>query len=297
MAGAIPGLATAPRIRLHLNVHQPIELVEMTLAFQGLGHEYQTYVKGLSLPNGESSKGSDVKLYITKIESNCILAEMAPALPLLGAMAPVFSDVNTVVDFVQNISQLIDWLRGVAKKKEPLTPEDVPHSKRKISNVRDIVRLIGKSSGSNLGLTALRYEESSGKDHAVLEMKFSDEECREAEVGAGRALQALDNRERADKEKVLMYFYQTNVEDPKVTGRTGDKAIIQSISPDPLSVYIIPELEQQKIRYVLDDKTHNPLHTGFVVDVNIENDRKGKPRIYRVIRVHEMIYDEPPLEG
>jgi hypothetical protein len=34
--------------------------------------------------------------------------------------------------------------------------------------------------------------------------------------------------------------------------------------PEPLSVYVIPETDQQKIRYVLDDKAHNPLHTGFV---------------------------------
>jgi len=34
-------LRRAPRMRLHFNVHYPIELVEMTLAFQGLGHEYK----------------------------------------------------------------------------------------------------------------------------------------------------------------------------------------------------------------------------------------------------------------
>jgi hypothetical protein len=132
----------------------------------------------------------------------------------------------------------------------------------------------------------------SGKDRAVLEMTFSDSACQEAERGAIRALQVLDGREKADLEKVLMYFYQTNIEDPKRAGRTGDKAIISSVSPEPLSVYVIPETDQQKIRYELDDKSHNPLHTGFVVDVNIENDRKGRPRIYRVLRVHDVIHDE-----
>lgn len=78
----------------------------------------------------------------------------------------------------------------------------------------------------------------------------------------------------------------------KSGGRTGDKAIISSVSPEPLSVYVIPETDQQKNRYVLDDKAHNPLHTGFVVDVNIEKDRTGRPGIYRVLRVHDVIYDE-----
>lgn len=128
-------------------------------------------------------------------------------------------------------------------------------------------------------------------------MDFSDTACREAERGAIIAIQALESREKADKEKVLMYFFQTNTDDPKSRGRTGDKAIIESISPDPLSVYVIPETDQQKIRYVLDDKIHNPLLTGFVVDVNIEKDRKGKPKIYRVLRVHDVIYDDGDCEG
>lgn len=178
------------------------------------------------------------------------------------------------------------------KKKDDLTAEDIPYSKRKLNNVKDIVRLVGRNKNSNLGLQAIRYEEESGQDRSVLELTFSDSACQEAERGAIRALQVLDGREKADFEKVLMYFYQTNIEDPKSAGRTGDKAIIDSVSPEPLSVYIIPETEQQKIRYVLDDKSHNPLHTGFVVDVNIENDRKGRPRIYRVLRVHDVIYDE-----
>lgn len=284
-------LLKAPRIRLHLNVHEPIELVEMTLAFQGLGYEYQSYIRNITLPNNAKGDTKDVKLFITKIESNCILAEMAPALPLFGSLAPIFTDANTVADFVKNISDLINWLRNLSTKSEVMADE-IPHSKRRLNNVRDIVRLVGNAKDSNLGLKAIRYVEETNEDKVLLEMDFSDAACREAERGAVMAIQALESREKADKEKVLMYFYQTNTDDPKSSGKTGDKALIESISPDPLSVYVIPETDQQKIRWVLDDKDHNPLHTGFVVDVNIENDRKGKPRIYRVLKVHEVIYDE-----
>lgn len=278
-------------MRLHFNVHDPVELVEMTLAFQGLGHEYQSYLKSHFLESDPKASTAEVKLYITRIESNCILAELAPALPLLGAIAPVLADVSTVHDFVKNTAQTIQWLIGLAKKKT-VTADEIPFSRRRIGHLRDVVRLVAKNHNASLGLAAIKYEESSGQDRAVLEMSFNDNECRRAEQGATRALAALDVREKADREKVLMYFYQTNIEDPKSGGRTGDKAVIASISPEPLSVYIIPETDQQKVRYVLDDKGHNPLHTGFVVDVNIENDRNGRPKIYRVIRVHEVIYDE-----
>ena len=284
-------LMKAPRIRLHLNVSEPVELVEMTLAFQGFGYEYQSYIKSLAKDSGNKNNANEIKLYITKIESNCILAELAPALPLFGALAPVFSDINTVSDFIKNTQNSIDWLIGLSKKGD-LRQEDITETKRKINNIKDIVRLVSKNKDSNLGLHALKYEESSGEDNSVLEISFTGNECKEAEQGAIRALEVLENKEDADREKVLMYFYQTNIDDPKTKGRTGDKAIINSISKEPLSVYVIPEVAQQKIRYVLDDKSHNPLHTGFVVDVNIEKDRKGMPRIYRVMRLHDVIYDE-----
>lgn len=278
-------------MRLHFNVHEPIELVEMTLAFQGLGYEYQSFLKS-RFQEDPRANTAEVKLYITRIESNCILAELAPALPLLGALAPVLADVNTVHDFVVGTSRTIKWLIGLAKKKR-INPEEIPYSKRRIGHLRDVVRLVAKNRNSNLGLTAIKYEESTGEDRAILEMHFSDKDCRQAEQGATKALAALDVREKADREKVLMYFYQTNIEDPKTGGRTGDRAVISSITSEPLRVYIIPETDQQKVRFVLDDKAHNPLHTGFVVDVNIENDRNGRPKVYRVVRVHDIVYDEP----
>jgi hypothetical protein len=288
---SIENLMKAPRIRLHLNVSEPVELVEMTLAFQGFGYEYQDYIKSHAKENGGEGNAGGVKLFITKIESNCILAELAPALPLLGALAAVLSDINTVSDFIQNMKGSIDWLRGLSQKDD-LRQEDITETKRKINNIKHIVKLVGQSKDSSLGFHALKYEESSGEDKSVLEIVFTNAECRQAEQGAMRALEVLDNKENAEREKVLMYFYQTNTDDPKTSGRTGDKAIISSISRDPLSVYVIPEVAQQQIRYVLHDKDHNPLQTGFVVDVNIEKDRKGVPKIYRVMRLHDVIYDD-----
>lgn len=283
-------LRRAPRMRLHFNVHDPVELIEMTLAFQGLGFDYHSFLKARFADSEPKSNLGEVKLYITRIESNCILAEMAPALPLLGALAPVLADVNVVYDFVRNVGETIRWLTAVSKKGS-VSAEDVPYGKRRLGHMRDVVRLVARGKDANLGLAAIRYEESSGEDKAVLEMTFTDVECRAAERGAAIALAALEVREKADHEKVLMYFYQTNTDDPKAGGRTGDKALIDSISTEPLSVYIIPETDQQKVRYVLDDKEHNPLRTGFVVDVNVEKDRSGRPRVYRVVKLHEIIPD------
>jgi hypothetical protein len=293
MTGIDQDLNKAPRIRLHFNVHEPIELVEMTLAFQGLGYEYQTHLKNIAAEyeGKSSSKYNDVKLYITKIESNCILAELAPALPMLGDLAPIFTDIKTVSDFVKDTGKIIKWLIGL-DEKDDLAIEDIPYQKRKISNVQSIVHLVAQNTDANLGLQSIKFESSSGEDRVAFDLNFTSDQCKQAEVGAVRVLKTLEVKSKADHERVLMYFHQTNREDPKGFGRTGDRAVINSINPKDKRVYIISELDQQKIRYVLDDKGHNPLHIGFVVDVNVETNPKGVPLIYRIVNLHDVLYDE-----
>lgn len=283
-------LKQAPRLRLHFNVHQPIELLEMTFAFQGLGSEYHRYLKESNTDDAAPKNASDVKLYITKIESNCILAEIAPALPLLGQITPIFANANTVSDFIVNTKKSISWLKRVAKKKS-IAPDEVIHSKQTLQSLRSIVGLVGKNKNGELKMAAVKYKEVAG-DSVSLEVTFSSDECQQASIGASVAIAALEQRERADKEGVLMYLYQANKDDPKKSGQTGNKALIASIHSRPLKVYIITETDRQKIRHVLDDKAHNPLHTGFLVDVNVERDPVGKPKLYRVLRVHDVIYDD-----
>lgn len=291
MDQTVEQLRHAPRMQIHFNVHEPVELVEMTLAFQALGFEYQSFLKARAAAT-EGARTADVKLYVTRIESNCILAELAPALPLLGQLMPVLTNVNTVADFVTHTATLIRRVMeiGLGISKGDVDPASIGASRRSLQHVLDITRLVAKNKDANLGLRAIRYED--GADRTLLEVDFSDADCSAAARGARIAMDALETRERADAEKVLMYFWQANLDDPKSSGRTGDKAVISSVSPDPLRVYVIPQLEQEKVRHVLDDPTHNPLRTGFVVDVNVEKDPRGRPRVYRVVRIHEVIHDE-----
>lgn len=295
MESSTENLKQSPRIGIHFNVHEPVELVELTLAFQGLGNEYSSYLKKVRNTSGEfgsdAENHKDVKLYITKIESNCILAEIAPALPLLGSLAPVFSDINSVYDFVKSVGDVIKWLMSKSESQN-INPSDIPYTKKNLDSIKDIVHVVADNDKSNLGLKAIQYEESKGGDTVSLSIDFSSDDCSQAERGALKAIRALEKRERADEEKVLMYFHQTNRDDPKTGGRTGDKAVISSVSNKPLSVYIISELDRQMVKRELDDKLHNPLHTGFVVDVNVEHSPNGTPKIYRVMKVHDVVYED-----
>jgi hypothetical protein len=129
------------RIRLHLDVHTPIELIEMTLSFQAIAYEYRDYLKKAFAQQGKSTSEIDsIKLYITKIENNCILAELASASMIMGQLFSGMGNINTFVDFVQNIKNSIDYFRTLAKQKN-VAPKDLEHTKQQCARYADLLKI------------------------------------------------------------------------------------------------------------------------------------------------------------
>ena len=280
------------RIQIHFDVHQPIELIEMTLALQSLAHEYQSFLSSRAAIDGRRTDPNAIKIYVTKIESNGILAELAGAAPFLGQLMALMDHTVVFADFVKMIKAQFDYFHGLYGRND-VAPEDVPYSKAQIDRFKSLMGLVAKNKEGHLKLGVIQYSDSAETGEMKLQMSFTSDQASQAEKGAINAKRALETKVQADEEKVLMYFYQANVDDPKSGGRTGDKAIVKRVSDKPLPVFILPETEQQRIRYILDDSNHNPLTTGFMVDVNVEKDARDIPRAYRVIKIHEVIYPEP----
>lgn len=279
------------RLQVHFDIHQPIELVEFTMAMQSLAFEYQSFLvdKNGAKPSKENHK--EARLFITKIENNCILAELAEAALFMGTMIPFMDQLNIFVDFTKNIKQAIGFFVDISKQKT-IKAESIPYTRKQLKRFKDITSLASKNENGKLGITALEYEADDKKKTEKLRVEFDSKTARAAHQGLMIAERALEVREQADYEKILMYFHQTNRDDPKSSGRTGDKAIITHVTDRPLSCYILSDLDRQRIRNILDDTDHNPLQTGFMVDVNVEKNPAGKPMAYRVIRVHDVIYDD-----
>jgi len=284
---ATESMSTA-RIQIRLDTTQPVELVELALSFQAIAFEYRKFLSERMREKGARPDDSDVKLYITSLESGSILAELGSAWNILGQFFSVMDYVNIFVDFTKNIKGTIEYFRGIARAGSA-DPKDVKYSKGECERISDVLRVIADSKTGSLGINVIEYEQSAKDAKSHLRIKFSSDEAFEARKGALLARKALEVTGDADHKNVLMYFYQTNIDDPKADGRTGDKAIIKSVWPKPLSVYFISELDQQKIRNVIHDSHLNPLKASYRVDVNVETDRNDVPRFYRVMNVHEVI--------
>lgn len=276
------------RIQLHLDIHEPIELIDLTLSFQAIAYEYRKHLFEHVRARGEEPNDEDVKLYLTKVENKCILAELGGAVAILGSLFSLMDYVNIFTDFANQLKIGIDFFKNLSKLGK-VDPKEIPYTKAECARFSDLLDVVAKNKNGNLGIDVIEYSDQSKDAKIHLKMRFSSEEAYAARKGALIAQKALEYKGEADYKGVLMYFYQANTDEPKVTGRTGNKVIIKSISEKPLPVFFVSELDQQKITYTLTEPKTNVFKASFIVDVNVETDRKDIPRLYRVIRVHEII--------
>ncbi|MEQ8962572.1 MAG: hypothetical protein RLP02_32460, partial [Coleofasciculus sp. C2-GNP5-27] len=122
------------RLQVHFDVHQPIELVEFTMAMQSLAHEYQSFVADKNGVKPSPANKDAARLYITRIENNCILAELAQASMFMGQMIHSMDQVNIFVDFTKNIKHAVEFFVGVSKRGN-VDANDIPYSKRQMKRL------------------------------------------------------------------------------------------------------------------------------------------------------------------
>lgn len=279
------------RIEIHFDVHEPVELVELTLAFQGLGRDYKRFLQDRARTDGKKINVEDVKLYITKIESNCILAELAGGSSILGAVYSVMDYQNIFTEYVRNFRDTVNYFRTLSKAKEVQAAE-IETTKAGAQAIADLMGVVGKNRSGKFALRARAGSETPDGHKVYAEIELTSDEAAEAQRGALIAKKVLDYRGDADHPNVLLYFQQTSTDDAKAAGRTADKVIIRSISKDALPVHFASELDQARINDMKGDPNQNPFKAAFRVDVNVEVDRHDLPRYYRVLHIHEVLPEE-----
>lgn len=278
------------RIVLHFDVHQPIELVELTLSFGSLARQYRGFLIERARRIDKKVHDADVKLYITKIENNCILAELAGATDILGSLFTVIEYTNTFVEFVKNINDTISYFRGLVSSKK-IEAAKIPYSKRQCEDFANFLKVVSENKGGELRLSVAEYAKEDAKAKIHAKFTYTSEEAFEAQKGALLAQRALEEKGDADYKNVLMYFYQANIDNSKAEGKTAEKAVIKSISSKELPVFFVSQLDQDRIRGLKDNPKMNIFKASYRVDVNVETDRNETPKFYRIMRLHEIIPD------
>lgn len=279
------------RLELHFDVKGPIELTDLTLAFRGLAREYRRHLVGAVRQRGGKIRDGEIKLYITKVQSGSIWAELAGASQILGAIISAMDYTVVFRDFVVLVESQITAFKVIGQSGK-IDHTKIAVSKAQCESYADFLKVVSDSADGKLSLAAAEHSDNSPDRTLYARFEFAADDALEARRGALMTLAALEYAGDADHKQVLMYFHQTNVDDPKEAGRTGDRAVIKAVSDRDLPVYFASELDRDRIKSLWDDPHFNPFKASYRVDVNVETDRNERPRYYRVTHLHEIIPDD-----
>lgn len=279
------------RIELHFDVDQPIELVELTLAFQAVARDYKRFIGEQARISGGKVDDDAVKLYITKIETNCILAELAAALPFMGGFITAMDYQNTFIDYVKNFAAGAKFLIGLAQAKT-VNADDVKLNRHILQGMADIFKIAMKNTDGKFRMSVKAGADTPEHGKVYYEAQFDSTEAAQIERGALLGIKALDAKNDAPIKNVVMYLHRTSQDDAKGRGRTDDQGVIADVSDKPIPVHFASDIDQAQINAFKSDPKHNPFKASYRVDVSIQKNRHQKPLFYRVINLHEIIPDE-----
>ena len=279
------------RLEVNFDVNRPVELVQLTLALQAMARDYRRYANDTIRESGGKVSDDDIKLYVTKVETGSIIAELGSAASVMGAFVPLLPVSPLFAGYVQFFGEAVSYFASLARRTG-LKASDITATKSAAQAIADIMAVPASLVGSKFKLSAKIAGKDADGSQIVAQISLTSEEAAEAQRGALIAQKVLDYRGDADHQNVLLYFERTSTKGAKSDGRTDDKAVINSISPKALPVHFASALDAARVNDMKADPHQNPFKSAFRVDVNVETDRNQVPRFYRVVHIHEVIPDD-----
>ena len=262
------------RIVLTLDTERPIEINDFVSAFTSLSNQYQKFVRA-SYPN----VSPDFDIYVAEIRPGSIVADLIAWAS--STLAPVGHDLQRQIiqQFMRYMgARLTPYFRSGGRLSEA--------TKSDLGDFIGVVQAIATDPHATSKIEAAIYEDKHKKILAAV--KFDTSQARVATKEIAGHLIELEHKTASGHERVLMVFVQSNIKDTGLGKRTGERAVIESISDKDLPVIYASELAEQRIKHEIREADENVFKRGFVVDVNVE-DRNGRPVAYRVTHVHQVI--------
>jgi hypothetical protein len=250
-----------PKFTLTLDHKAPVSLLDLTQCFGGLADEHRRFVesrKGISA-------GEQVQIYVREVRTGSIIADLAALTPC----ALQFMEHSvTILDFSCYLKAAYDFLLGKVSKTLGL-------QKQNYENLTKILEPVVKDNDAKISIS------SSFKNHAPVNIQINYIEANAAQNSARRAIESMKTPSTGVHEKVVLYWYQAR-NDQK--SQKGDRAIIESISPNPVKAIFVSEGTKGKM--LLGSK--NPFTRAFIVDVTVET-VDGRPVLYRITDIHDSL--------
>jgi len=246
-------------LNIHLENVQPVELTDLTESLLSLSVEYKRFVQR----QPDLYAPTDVKLYIKEIKAGSIETVLISS--LVPVVAPLFEHRQSIVEFAKWIKQVYDYYKSAKGEKPQL-------DKASYSNLASFLQPVAKDNGAQLNLN------NTVNGQQVVNINLSSMEANAIQNLLRRDALLLHEPASRLHEQVVLYWYQAK-NDPQSS--TGDKGVIESVSPNPVKVVFA----QDRLKSVMLYKEGNPFKSAFIVDVMVET-IENRPVLYKVVGLH-----------
>lgn len=255
-------------LMVKINHRHPIEISDFVATMNAVGSLFDGFCK----KNGDSKEARKAKLYVQKIEHGSIEILLTEAITSLAL--PLCENMNLVFEFAGHIKSVIEYFtQGVGVKPDL--------DDRELRSYKDIFAV---TAGDHYGTTEIGAIQIGTHGGTVFNnCTFNYNQSNSAQNQIQREETHRKNHTPASEvyERLLMTIFQMR---GATTADTGNKAVIEELSPRPLAVVF--ESDELKRRILHDFE--NPTKNGYLVDVTILS-ANGRAAAYKVMQLHDVI--------
>ena len=260
-------------LTLKIDTHEPVEIGDFVGAFTSLANEFERFVK-----SEHPQVRVEPRMFVREVRYGCIEADMITGVAV--TLANGAAHLMVLEDFVRRWGARFNMLRTGH------FPPDQLNSSPEMKDWLKAVRAISKDPVASHRLTATKFVDGNRQIGASFE--FSATEARAAEANIEARQEQLAKPDTSPRERVLLRFTRTDVHDATVNKRTGERVVIEELSPKDKPVMFLSEMVEQEMRAAIRDADENVYKRGFVVDVvcQVSGD---KVLAYAVKALHSVI--------
>lgn len=274
------------RLVVELDPNEPVGLEDLSSSFAALSRMYDRLY---------SDGSGATRLYLTKISSGSVIAEVAPFAVIMGGIA--IMDASLVVaDFSRRLGDGLRAFAGTlppdtqAVKRPVLLPQDA-------ADLRDFVRpLVGKN-GATLGIKRATLISETAERKLTVDYRFEEADLNRAALNMERYIDVTPTPPTSGVDEYfpfsdkLLLVGQASRQPGRQSGRTGDRGMIPDFSEDQVPLHFarsINDIKSQIMRTSI-----NPLSDFAFIVSGYRVVRGGALRSYLITELHDVV-ERPP---
>lgn len=262
-------MADEPRLQLHLEPREPIEIKELTDALGSLARQYQDF----AIANNLAAKSSDARLLVSSVSPGSIDINFVPDLvnATIPLLLPLMDRMDLIVKFGGHLKSLFDFFR-----KEEKTPTDAI-SVKDCDDAVNILKPIAQHGGSQT------FNVIKGPVTQNI-LKIDGADAVKLIETASQYKSLLQNPDGEKRQRVPLVWKRLDRDKATTDGKSSpDKAVIEEIDPKPHAVFFTDEMTAIK-KQMIDDE-EKPFQNVYFVDVDVSR-VSGKVVSYRITGYH-----------